>query len=177
MTRIHLDTPRLRLWGADAAVLHAELAGRDALAQSLGFIVPPAWPPEHLDESAIRWTLDRLATLPADTTWRFYYLEFRGTAIGTAGYKGPPDGSGTAEVGYSVLPGFQHRGFATEAVMALIGNAFAQGARRVIAETYPDLIASRRVMEKCGMTLEGPGSEGGTIRYGLERPAGEHRTS
>jgi ribosomal-protein-alanine N-acetyltransferase len=69
------------------------------------------------------------------------------------------------EVGYSLLPAYQNKGFATEATAALIAAAYRNGAKQVLAETLPHLIASRRVMEKCGMVFVGPGSEDGVIRY------------
>jgi RimJ/RimL family protein N-acetyltransferase len=73
------------------------------------------------------------------------------------------------EFGYSVLPEFQRRGFASEAAAALIDCAFQNGARSVIAETYPHLPASIRVMEKCGMRLLGKGSEAGVVRYSIDK--------
>lgn len=46
------------------------------------------------------------------------------------------------------------KGYATEGVRALIDWGFAQlGVRRVVATTYQDNVASRRVMEKAGMEL------------------------
>jgi RimJ/RimL family protein N-acetyltransferase len=45
-------------------------------------------------------------------------------------------------------------GYATEGARALIDHGFrAQGLLRVLATTYQDNLASRRVMEKCGMRL------------------------
>jgi RimJ/RimL family protein N-acetyltransferase len=41
--------------------------------------------------------------------------------------------------------------------------------RRVIAETYPALIASIGVLQKCGFRSIGDGSEPGVIRFELLR--------
>jgi RimJ/RimL family protein N-acetyltransferase len=68
-----------------------------------------------------------------------------------------------------VLEQFRRRGLATEAAMALIDVAFAAGASEVAAETYPSLLPSIRVMEKCGMIATGAGSEPGTLRYSRRR--------
>ena len=68
----------------------------------------------------------------------------------------PPDGGGPeeVEVGYRLRRAVWGRGYATEAVRALIHKGFAElGVRRVVARTYEDNLASRRVMEKAGMTL------------------------
>ena len=61
---------------------------------------------------------------------------------------------------YEVILGYRLRraawgkGYATEGARALIGKGFTKlGARRVVATTYEHNLASRRVMEKLGMTL------------------------
>ena len=57
---------------------------------------------------------------------------------------------------YSFNRRFWNRGYATEAVRALLQAALGQfGFKRVIAETHPDNIASARVMQKVGMIFEG----------------------
>ena len=68
-----------------------------------------------------------------------------------------------------MLEQFRERGLATEAAMALMDAAFAAGASEVAAETYPSLPPSIRVMEKCGMSATGEGSEPGTLRYSRRR--------
>lgn len=46
------------------------------------------------------------------------------------------------------------RGLATEGALALVASAFAEpGVERVVASTYQDNVASRRVLEKLGMTV------------------------
>ena len=90
--------------------------------------------------------------------------------MGAGGYKGPPATDGSVEIGYSILPEYQQRGFATEAVEALVTRAFENpDVTRVTAETLPDLSPSIGVLEKTGFELLGEGSEPGVIRYGRER--------
>ena len=165
--RFELATARLILIGADEALLRAELNGKDALAGAIDAVVPPAWPPEHHDRGVIEWVLRSLGALAPQDPWRFFYMVLQNprTVIGTCGFKGSPDERGCAEVGYSVLDEFQRRGFASEAVMALMTIAFETGASEVAAETFPSLLPSLRVMEKCGMTEVGEGTESGTVRY------------
>ena len=63
----------------------------------------------------------------------------------------PPD---EASLGYRLRRAAWGRGYATEGVRALIRKGFAElGLRRVIANTYEYNLASRRVMEKAGLTL------------------------
>ena len=59
-----------------------------------------------------------------------------------------------AEVGYRLRRSAWGRGYATEGAQALIRKGFTElGVQRVTANTYEHNTASRRVMEKVGMTL------------------------
>jgi|HubBroStandDraft_1064217.scaffolds.fasta_scaffold85564_2 ribosomal-protein-alanine N-acetyltransferase len=166
-----IPTARLDLIGAEAVLLRADAAGRQALAAAVAADVPTHWPPEHHDQGVIDWVLWSLEVNAPAAPWHFYYLLLREprTLIGTCGFKGAPDADGRVEVGYSVLEQFRCRGLATEAVRALMQAAFEAGASEIAAETYPSLLPSLRVMEKCGMILVGAGSEPGTVRYGLRK--------
>lgn len=165
--RFELSTSRLTLIGADDTLLRAELDGQEALAAAIDAAVPAAWPPEYHDRAVIEWVLKSLETLGSGDPWRFYYMVLNEpcTLIGTCGFKQAPDKSSCVEVGYSVLEQYRCRGLASEAVMALMDIAFARGASEVAAETFPSLLPSLRVMQKCGMTPVGEGSEPGTVRY------------
>ncbi|MBN2557977.1 MAG: GNAT family N-acetyltransferase [Clostridia bacterium] len=57
------------------------------------------------------------------------------------------------EIGYVIHPGHHGRGYATEALGAVIPDLFQKGYEEVAAATFADNAASRRVMEKCGMRL------------------------
>jgi [ribosomal protein S5]-alanine N-acetyltransferase len=75
-----------------------------------------------------------------------------GEFMGRAGFKQMPDGE--VEVGYLFLIPFWGQGFATEALQGLFGwfDAALAPKGRVIAMAPTGHRASRRVMEKCGMT-------------------------
>ena len=171
--RITFNTPRLLLIGADALLLRAELAGfqaktHAALAVAIEANVPDKWPPELYDEAAVEWMRQATFALPLASIWRSYYIALKEptlTLVGVAGYKYAPDAEGVVEIGYSVLASHQRQGIASEAVEALIAQAFAHGARAIAAETYPALVASLGVMRRAGMMTAGAGSENGTVRY------------
>ncbi|MGJ3508365.1 GNAT family N-acetyltransferase [Enemella sp. A6] len=60
------------------------------------------------------------------------------------------------EVGYTIDPAHANRGYATEALEAILEIAFNDlGLRRVEAGCFAMNTASRRVLEKAGMRLEG----------------------
>ena len=61
----------------------------------------------------------------------------------------------TLEVGYIFSPAHGGRGYATEAVRALLDLAFGTlGARRVVARVDARNTASRRLLERLGVRLE-----------------------
>jgi RimJ/RimL family protein N-acetyltransferase len=86
--------------------------------------------------------------------WRhgfFVIHRDRGCVIGSAGFKGPPDATGTVEIAYGIVPSCEGHGYATEAAAALVGFACAhEHVRLVRAHTLPASNASTRVLVKCG---------------------------
>ena len=122
----------------------------------LGARVPETWPGADFaimlpriargsEEASSGAELTRLVVHVAD-----------GTLIGETGFHGPPDGSGTVEVGYSIVPAYRGRGFAAEATRALNQHVLARpGIRRITAECLDDNVASVRVLEKLGMRRVG----------------------
>ena len=74
-----------------------------------------------------------------------------GLAVGTIGFFGPPDDTGTVMVGYGLVEPARGHGYATEALRALVGYAAGQpAAKRVVADTEKDNVSSQRVLEKAG---------------------------
>lgn len=78
-------------------------------------------------------------------------LNSDGTIIGDLGFKGAPDDEGSVEIGYGLLENYWHKGYATEAVGALMDWAWEQDVRKVKAETLPDNPGSIRILEKIGV--------------------------
>ncbi|MCZ7573383.1 MAG: GNAT family N-acetyltransferase [Ardenticatenaceae bacterium] len=65
--------------------------------------------------------------------------------------EGAPD---EVRLGFRLRRAAWGKGYATEGSRALIRKGFTElGAQRVVATTYQDNLASRRVLEKVGMTL------------------------
>jgi RimJ/RimL family protein N-acetyltransferase len=102
---------------------------------------------------------EKLEADPGLVGWWGWYLILNESnrqriLIGSAGFTGYPDRNGNLLIGYAVLDAFQNRGYGTEAVRGLINWAFDRPqVKMVTAETFPDLGASVRVMEKNGMVL------------------------
>lgn len=171
-----IDTQRLELFPAHAEHLRADLAGRESLSRALSAHVPPSWPPEHYDSQAIEYTLRMLEADGTPPEWCLHYFIRRATSdsqrtlIGLGGYKGAPSADGTVELGYGVLPEFQRQGYGSEATLGMIRRAFEDHrVQRVIAHTLPGLVPSIGVLDKCGFTFIGEGTEEGAICYELKR--------
>jgi ribosomal-protein-alanine N-acetyltransferase len=75
--------------------------------------------------------------------------------VGGVGFVGPPV-DGVVEIAYGIVPGFQGRGYATEAAEAGVAFARGQGVSRVIAHTLPTRNPSTRVLERCAFVFVGP---------------------
>jgi [ribosomal protein S5]-alanine N-acetyltransferase len=106
----------------------------------------------------------------ADQTWGRRQVVERdsGLAVGGIGFAGPPD-HGEVEVGYGIVPSRQGRGYATEAVQAMVAVAWAEPAvTAVLAGTDPGNVASQRVLAKAGFRLVAVARE---YRYRLDRPS------
>ena len=68
------------------------------------------------------------------------------------------------DLAYHFVPGSWGKGYATEAVTAVLAHALGQlGLDGVMAVAMPDNVGSWRVMEKAGMRYEGSASY-----YGLD---------
>jgi aminoglycoside 6'-N-acetyltransferase len=77
-----------------------------------------------------------------------------GCLVGDVGLNPAEGEPSVIKVGYTMSPTFQGRGYATEAVRALIGYAFdTLGAEIVRAYASAENVASIRVAEKAGMQL------------------------
>ena len=109
-------------------------------------------------ERAVRIKLEKMAHVGLkDHVWFTYWLivlreSERG--IGLVGFKGIPDECGEVDIGYGLTLEYEGQGYMSEAVRSLIGWAFSQKDCAVIApSTAKTNLASRRVLEKVGMTV------------------------
>ncbi|HEY0615208.1 MAG TPA: GNAT family N-acetyltransferase [Candidatus Elarobacter sp.] len=168
-------TKRLRLIPATLQTLAAEEHARDRLSVLLGADVPADWPPPLNDDESLQFFISRLTAEPDAIGWVAWYFVrdepgVPPVVIGNGGFKGQPSDDGVVEVGYSLFPQFQRRGYATEAVGELIDWAFGdERVRTVIAETLPDSAASMALLRRLGFTQTTVASEPGVIRFERRR--------
>ncbi|POX40699.1 hypothetical protein C3486_12650 [Streptomyces sp. Ru73] len=82
-----------------------------------------------------------------------------GVALGGIGFHGPPDETGTAELGYDLSPSARGAGWATEAVRLLASWAVARPEIRALrATTEPANLPSQRVLARAGFLRTGEDS-------------------
>ncbi len=98
--------------------------------------------------------------LPRMLSWAgpgvgFFAIEREGEFLGWAHLRPDRVEPAWIEVGYRLHRRFWGQGVATDATRRLIRQAFDLGHGVVSARTMHDNLASRRVMEKCGMALRG----------------------
>ena len=133
--------------------------------------------PFHL---AVYDRLDRLGTWAAESS-------ATGEFLGWFHFRPGPDTDITnIDLGYRLRRSAWEKGYATEGSRALISRGFTDlGVERVFGHTMTVNTASRRVMEKCGLTLvrtsayEGAdiieGAEHGGVEYALTKPEWQSR--
>jgi len=176
-----IKTLRLDLVAATPESLLCEAKGGDNMRTKLGAIlravVPDAWPHEHWEPHVYKFMLNLIANDPEAGGWcRYAILRHEDetgppcrTLIGTVGSFFPKPDTGEAEIGYGFLPAWQRQGFAPEAVAAML--PWLQTRREIrafVAQTFPHLRGSIRVLEKTGFHCAGAGFEEGTILFRKE---------
>ncbi|HTD29047.1 MAG TPA: GNAT family protein [Xanthomonadaceae bacterium] len=160
-----IETSRLKLIPATVAHARAENGDRAEFARLLQATVPDNWPPESTAD-ALPLFLEWLEAAPDSVGWFGWYAlarvegEDKPTLVGGGGFLGPPQ-DGQVGIGYSVLPQFQGKGYATEIAGALVQWARQQAVLRIVAETEWANPASVRVLTRLGFAETGPGSEPG----------------
>ncbi|MFN8439228.1 MAG: GNAT family N-acetyltransferase [Caldilineaceae bacterium] len=128
------------------------MEGTDAFLKSYGLQVVDGYMPF---EGALEYMLGQMKASQLWHPWLPYLFVYRPdqALVGLGGFKSIPDAKRTVEIGYSVAPRYQGKGFATSAAQQLIQIAFeSKLVDCVCAHTLAEPNASTKVLEKCGMT-------------------------
>jgi RimJ/RimL family protein N-acetyltransferase len=170
-------TPRLDLAPLGADAIDALLAGDGARLGALtgARFRNPAPPPYMAD--ALPVVRDRLRARPDEAPWWNWLIVDResGEAVGSVAFGGPVSPDGAVLVGYAIYADFEGRGYATEAVQALVGWAFGQpGVREVRALAPVWNTPALRVAENVGMrpvAADEDDDVGEVLLYAVSAPA------
>ena len=155
-------TDRLELKSLTSRAAAALSDDRTETSRLLGASLPDAWPEANV--------LGLLALRPPASeeaerfgVWVVIERE-SGSVVGDIGFKGPPDDTGTIEIGYSIVADWRRRGYAKEAAAGLVGWALTQpDVRTIVAATDPGNEPSMRTLEAVG--FHRTGEDDGEIRW------------
>ena len=158
-----ISAHRLELVSMTPAFVGALVGGRrEEGARLIGAELPDGWPDRH-DEGFLRLRFDQMQRDPEAQQWlvRALVLRESGAMVGHAGFHGAPGVNGpqkpgALEVGYTVFPPFRRRGYATEAVVALMDWARAEHEiDHFIASVAPGNEPSLAIVRKLGFAQTG----------------------
>ena len=154
MTYPLVRTPRLDLNPMTADAIDALLKG-DAprLLDLTGASFRHPAPPPYMAD-ALPIVRERLRAGPLEAPWWNWLIVERESAeaVGSVSFAGPVNPEGAVLVGYAIYPDYEGRGYATEAVKALVAWAFGQsGVREVRALAPVWNTPALRVAENVGM--------------------------
>jgi len=130
-------TPRLELVPLTPPLLRAVAGGELAeVERQLEAPVGAGWE----EGVPAQYRLEQLAADPSEQPWlvRAVLLQAPRRIIGSIGFHAPPDDRGRVEIGYDIVAGERRRGYAREAIHALLDWAWATGRARVcVASVSP----------------------------------------
>jgi len=155
---------------------------RAELGAELGAAVPDEWPHENWEPHVFDYLLNLYAQDAEAVGWCRYLLLRHQTGrtpsrtlIGSFGCGFPKPETGESEIGYGILPSWQRLGYAPEAVNAMLPWLRSRRETRAfVAQTFPHLRGSIRVLEKTGFEPAGAGFEQGTILFRKTRTGTWH---
>lgn len=147
-----LVTPRLTLH----LMSPAEAADIVAGEPGAGTRWAPGYPSEG-DKGAARRYLGTFETAGDPRPFGSFAISLRedGQVIGGMGFHGVPDEDGQVTIGYGLAPAARGKGYASEALRAVLEFARSQGVASVKGDADLDNIGSHRVMAAAGMRLVG----------------------
>jgi RimJ/RimL family protein N-acetyltransferase len=164
---VTLTTARLRLRPLAPAEMQALLAGVPVpgLRWAEGYPLDGTLVAVAMQEDLVKRGVDRGGFCHYQVV-----LADQDLVIGDVGFHAPPDELGEVSVGFGIVPAARRRGYAAEALRAVLEWALQQPEVRVIhADTDLVNLASQRVLAAVGMRLAA--DEGDRKVYEIHRDA------
>ena len=160
---IRLETERLvlrRFEAGDAGVLYREFGANGKMSRYSG------WNPYATPEMAANTVREYLESYD-DQPFYSWAIEQDGELVGTIGAYDFDAGQNSIEIGLSIVESCWGKGYASEALVAALCHLVGtEGIALIKGWCASDNVGSRRVMEKCGMTLSN--TEKGALVVGDE---------
>jgi [ribosomal protein S5]-alanine N-acetyltransferase len=161
-----LRTDRLRLVPLDADGMRLLVDEWPALQRRLGLTPSATWMTDRDTLEAARRHRQEMRRDPGTWLWWTFWqviLTSDHVSIGLVDFKGPPGPDGGVAVGCAVAPPYRGRGYATEAVRALLARALREPAvRYILAETDLTNVRAHRLLQTLGFRQGERGPAGPT---------------
>jgi ribosomal-protein-alanine N-acetyltransferase len=171
---IDVSSNRLNLVPMTLEFMETSLSGdRESAQRMVGYRIPADWP--RGVESTLRFRIAIARAQPETLPLLLRAMVLRSdpeVLVGRIGFHGPPDDAGMLEIGYEVFPSYRRRGYAREAVQAMLRWAQHDPAvRRFRASLSPDNLPPAAWSPHSGSRRSHPVGRGGRRGDGI----GTHR--
>lgn len=168
-----LTSGRLALLALDRDLAALQAGSRAAFFNAIAVMHEPLWPPSPFELAALDWSAKSLGQDPEGQGWYGWALlanegeRLPPRLVGIAALVGRPDQDGDVELAFGLLPDYRGRGYGGEAVRALAGWAFANGARRVIAHLDEEDVHAAHTLARNGFSDTGEPPYPGVARWAM----------
>jgi [ribosomal protein S5]-alanine N-acetyltransferase len=159
-------TARLELIPADLKLTELAINNSAGLGSALNAMIPEGWPMKEYTE-VLPLFYEHFKQFPEADGWGPWFwilvdgISGKRILIGDGGFKFPGPEDDWIETGYGILPQYWNKGYATEALRALLEWVKETGRfAKVFAQVLPDNIGSIKVLEKNGFVWDGFGEDG-----------------
>ena len=149
-----LDGPRvtLRRFRLGDAADFVAYRSAEQVARFQGWDAPY---PREAGEQFVRDMMNQHPDTPGEWFQFAVVLRATGQLIGDCAAVPRADDPSQCEIGFTIAPSYQGRGYATEAARLLVGYLFARGKHRITACCDARNAASAAVLERLAMRREG----------------------
>lgn len=150
----HIETERLKMITFTVEMMNALLKSKANLEAIIPYRVANEYPMD-VYKQFFKYKIERFSKFPQENEWEGIIIHRDTNEImGDMGFKGGPNNVGEIDLGYSIVPSYQGKGFATEMGKAMVKWGKSQtDVKTVKAACNPDNIASKRVLEKIGFQV------------------------
>jgi ribosomal-protein-alanine N-acetyltransferase len=173
-SRHEIRTNRLRLVPLDADGMRLLVDEWPLLQRRLGLTPSPAWMTDRDTLEAARRHCHEMRRDPNAWLWWTFWqviLASDAVSIGLVDFKGPPGPDGGIAVGCALAPTHWGRGYAAEAVGALLARTLRQSAVcYVLAETDVTNLRAHSLLQTLGFR-RGKGELAGRMHHGVTADA------
>lgn len=147
-----VTTNRLLIITFEVEMIKALAEGAEQLEKLIPYRVPADYPMD-VYKQFFPYKIERFTQHPEENMWEGLIVHQESqTVIGDIGFKSGPNERGEINLGYSILPRYQGKGYATESAAGMVGWGLEQpGVSKITAACSPENSASIRVLQKAGL--------------------------